>query len=192
MASGEATQSDLEHAKGLDTNTSSNPAVSNDPAKTIKIGSRSSKLALVQADTASSLLSKAHPDLSFPITTVMVRGDSDKTTPFLQFAQKTGGTDAAKNLWTEEMEIALCAGELDILVHSLKDMPMLLPDGCSLGSIVQREDPRDALLVKPGLPYKSLDDLPAGSIVGSSSTRRKALLKQKYPHLIAQECRGNM
>lgn len=192
MASGTDSGSGMEAAKGQDTNTSQNPAVSNDPSKTIKIGSRSSKLALVQANTVSDQLSKAHTGLSFPITTVMVRGDSDKTTPFLQFAGKTGGSDAAKNLWTEEMEIQLCAGELDMLVHSLKDLPMLLPDGCSLGAVVGREDPRDSLLVKPGLPYKSLDDLPAGSVVGSSSTRRKALLKQKYPHLIAQECRGNM
>ena len=167
--------------------------VSTDLTKNINLGSRSSKLALVQANQASSLLSAAHPGLSFPITTVMVRGDDDKTTPFLLMASKTGGgSDAAKNLWTEEMETQLCAGDLDILVHSLKDMPMLLPPGCMLGAIVERQDSSDALLVKPGLPYTSLDQLPAGSIVGTSSTRRKALLKRKHPHLTVQECRGNM
>ncbi|KAK2759087.1 hypothetical protein FQN54_003186 [Arachnomyces sp. PD_36] len=193
MASTEVGGNAPEHTQTPATNTPSNPASSNnDPAKTIKIGSRSSKLALVQADAASALLSKAHPDLTFPITTVMVAGDSDKTTPFLQFAGKTGGSDAAKNLWTEEMEIQMCAGGLDILVHSLKDLPMLLPEGCELGAVIEREDPRDSLLVKPGLPYKSLADLPHGAVVGSSSTRRKALLKKLYPHLVVQECRGNI
>lgn len=113
----------------------------------------------------------------------------DKTSPFLKFS---GPSDAAKNIWTEEMESKLCSGELDLLVHCLKDMPTNLPDGCILGAIVHREDPTDALVVKNGLPYKDLAELPSGSVIGTSSTRRKALLKYKYPQLVVQECRGNL
>jgi len=122
----------------------------------------------------------------------MVRGDADKTTPFLLMADQAGKPDAAKNLWTEEMELKLCAGELDILVHSLKDLPTMLPEGCILGAVVQRTDPTDALVVKASLSYKTLDDLPDGSVVGTSSTRRKAILKRLYPKLVVKECRGNM
>lgn len=153
------------------------------------IGTRNSKLALVQAERISKALSDLHPTTKFPWQVVSVRGDVDKTSPFLKFS---GPSDAAKNIWTEEMEAKLCSGELDLLAHCLKDMPTNLPDGCVLGAIVHREDPTDALVVKSGLDYKSLADLPAGSVIGTSSTRRKALLKYKYPHLIVEECRGNL
>lgn len=158
----------------------------------INIGTRNSRLALVQANFASDTLSSAHPDLTFPLNTVMVRGDADKVTPFLLMADQAGKPDAAKNLWTEEMELKLCAGELDILVHSLKDLPTMLPEGCILGAVMQRADPTDALVVKPTLPYKTLAEFPAGSVVGTSSTRRKAILKRHYPELVVKECRGNV
>ncbi|KAK5789142.1 hypothetical protein VI817_008266 [Penicillium citrinum] len=153
------------------------------------IGTRNSKLALVQAERVSKALSNIHPHIKFPWQDVSVRGDVDKTSPFLKFS---GPSDAAKNIWTEEMESKLCSGELDLLVHCLKDMPTNLPDGCILGAIVHREDPTDALVVKNGLPYKDLAELPSGSVIGTSSTRRKALLKYKYPQLVVQECRGNL
>lgn len=158
----------------------------------INIGTRNSRLALVQANHASDTLAAAHPHLTFPLNTVMVRGDADKATPFLLMAESAGKPDAAKNLWTEEMELKLCTGELDILVHSLKDLPTMLPEGCILGAVMQRQDPTDALVVKPTLPYKTLADLPDGSVVGTSSTRRKAILKRNYPKLIVRECRGNV
>ncbi|CAI7625012.1 unnamed protein product [Penicillium pancosmium] len=153
------------------------------------IGTRNSKLALVQAERISKALSDLHPTTKFPWQVVSVRGDVDKTSPFLKFS---GPSDAAKNIWTEEMEAKLCSGELDLLAHCLKDMPTNLPDGCVLGAIVHREDPTDALVVKSGLEYKNLADLPAGSVIGTSSTRRKALLKYKYPQLVVEECRGNL
>ncbi|KAE8152081.1 porphobilinogen deaminase, dipyromethane cofactor binding domain-containing protein [Aspergillus avenaceus] len=92
------------------------------------------------------------------------------------------------------MEAKLGAGELDLLVNCLKDMPTRLPGGCVLGAIVHREDPTDALVVKESLRgvYTDLSGLPAGSVVGTSSTRRKALLKYKYPQLVVEECRGNL
>ncbi|KAJ5897305.1 porphobilinogen deaminase [Penicillium tannophilum] len=155
------------------------------------IGTRNSKLALVQAERVSNALSSAHPQIKFPWQTISVSGDVDKTSPFLKFG---GPSDAAKNIWTEEMEAKLGAGELDLLVHCLKDMPTRLPDECVLGAIIHREDPTDALVIKESLRgrYTDLDQLPAGSVIGTSSTRRKALLRYKYPHLKVQECRGNI
>lgn len=157
----------------------------------LRLGTRNSKLALVQAEHVSKELTRAHPGVQFPWQTVVVRGDVDKSSPFLKFA---GPSDAAKNIWTEEMETKLCAGELDLLVHCLKDMPMRLPENCTLGAIVYREDPTDALVMKEGLrsQYTDLSQLPPGSVVGTSSTRRKALLRYRYPHLKVEECRGNL
>ena len=157
----------------------------------LRLGTRNSKLALVQAEHVSEELTHAHPGFQFPWQTVVVRGDADKTSPFLKFA---GPSDAAKNIWTEEMEAKLCTGELDLLVHCLKDMPTRLPDTCTLGAIVHREDPTDALVMKEGLQsqYTDLAQLPRGSVVGTSSTRRKALLRYRYPHLKIEECRGNL
>ncbi|KAJ5712898.1 uncharacterized protein N7483_010079 [Penicillium malachiteum] len=157
----------------------------------LTIGTRNSKLALVQAERVSSALNHAHPHIKFPWQTVSVSGDIDKTSPFLKFG---GPSDAAKNIWAEEMETKLSSGELDLLVHCLKDMPTRLPSGCVLGAIIHREDPRDALIIKASLrdQYTDLSQLPAGSVVGTSSTRRKALLRYKYPHLKIQECRGNI
>jgi hydroxymethylbilane synthase len=157
-----------------------------------RIGSRNSILALAQSKLVSSLLAAKHSNVSFPISTVMVQGDADKTTPFLKMTAGGVGSDAAKSLWTTELEDKLRAGELDILVHCLKDLPTLLPQGCLLGAVTKREDPSDAVLMKAGSPYKSLDDLPAGSVVGTSSIRRKALLKLSHPDLVVQECRGNV
>ncbi|KAK5998046.1 Porphobilinogen deaminase [Cladobotryum mycophilum] len=156
----------------------------------LNIGTRNSQLALVQAERVSHALTGVHPGVKFPWHTVVVRGDVDKTSPFLKFA---GPSDAAKNIWTEEMEAKLCAGELDLLVNCLKDMPTRLPEGCFLGAIVHRQDPTDALVVRSNLQqFKDLSELPSGSVIGTSSTRRKALLKYRYPHLVVQECRGNL
>jgi hydroxymethylbilane synthase len=88
-----------------------------------------------------------------------------------------------KALWTKELEVALKDGTVDMLVHSLKDVPTTLPSGCLLGAILEREDPADSLVVKQGKPWKSLDDLPDGSVVGTSSVRRVAQLKRKFPKL---------
>lgn len=155
------------------------------------IGTRNSRLALVQAEHVSQELARVNPGVQFPWRTVSVSGDVDKTSPFLKFG---GPSDAAKNIWTEEMEEKLRAGELDLLVNCLKDMPTRLPDGCMLGAIVNRQDPSDALVVKESLrqKYTDLSQLPAGSVVGTSSTRRKALLAYKFPDLVVQECRGNL
>ena len=88
-----------------------------------------------------------------------------------------------KALWTKELEIALKDKSVDMLVHSLKDVPTVLPDGCEIGAILEREDPVDSLVVKQGLPYKSLEELPDGSVVGTSSVRRVAQLRRLFTKL---------
>lgn len=86
-------------------------------------------------------------------------------------------------LWTKELEVELVAGNVDAIVHSLKDVPTEFPPGCELGAILEREDPSDALCVKAGLSYTSLDQFPDGSVIGTSSVRRVAQLRRKYPQL---------
>lgn len=83
-------------------------------------------------------------------------------------------------------------GGFDLIVHSLKDVPTTLKEGCEIACMLQREDPRDALVVKQGLPYLTLDDLPDGSVVGTGSVRRVAQLKRAYPKLLFEDMRGNL
>jgi len=199
--------------------TTSTSKMSNNPREFI-LGTRKSPLALVQANHVSALLSASHPTLSFPIQTVIVQGDIDKTTPFLQMESKISSdlsqsqttssnlptlnqqnikkiaSDAAKNIWLEEMENMLRKGELDILQHCLKDMPTTLPKDFILAAVMQRVDPTDAVVMPLGYTNENglegLDGLPDGAVIGTSSTRRKALLKRLWPGLDVKECRGNM
>ena len=86
-------------------------------------------------------------------------------------------------MWTKELEVALIEGAVDMLVHSYKDVPTVLPDGCEIAGVMERENPLDSLVVKKDLPYKSLEELPDGSVVGTSSVRRVAQLKRNFPKL---------
>ena len=122
----------------------------------------------------------------FPIQTMSTAGDANLRSPLYVI----GGEGRA--IWTKELEVALREGGVDAIVHSLKDVPTNLPDGLQLGAILEREDPRDALVVKEGLPYRSLEELPAGSVVGTSSVRRVALLRRNFPHLVFSDVRGNI
>lgn len=88
-----------------------------------------------------------------------------------------------KALWTKELEVVLKENLADMLVHSLKDVPTTLPEGCVIGAILEREDPVDSLVVRRGGTWKSLEELPAGSVVGTSSVRRVAQLKRNFPNL---------
>lgn len=88
-----------------------------------------------------------------------------------------------KSLWTKDLEVALQERRVDMLVHCLKDVPTTLPDGCIIGAILEREDPVDSLVVKAGEKWKSLEELPAGSVVGTSSVRRIAQLRRSFPQL---------
>ena len=99
-----------------------------------------------------------------------------------------------KSLFTKELEIALHQGDCHYVVHSLKDLPTTLPENMVIGAILEREDPRDAVVMKKSLSdkFKKLSDLPKGALIGSSSLRRQAQLKKKYPHLEIQSVRGNL
>ncbi|KAE8325344.1 porphobilinogen deaminase, dipyromethane cofactor binding domain-containing protein [Aspergillus sergii] len=154
------------------------------PQPPLRIGTRRSNLAMVQAEGIRDCLQKAAPDRSYEIEALRTLGDRDQLTALYNFG--------AKSLWTTELEEKLNAGELDVIVHCLKDMPTSLPDTCELAAIPPRDDPRDALIVKAGLPYTSLKSLPEGAVVGTSSVRRSAQLRRLYPHLRFANLRGNV
>ncbi|KAK6512129.1 porphobilinogen deaminase [Arthrobotrys musiformis] len=152
--------------------------------KVYRIGTRSSRLAMIQTNIVRDALIALNPTATFEITSMKTMGDKDKVTALHSFG--------AKSLWTLELEALLLEKEVDLIVHSLKDMPTVLPPGCIIGSILEREDPRDALIMKAGSPYKSLDDLPAGSVIGTSSVRRGAQILKRYPHVKLENARGNV
>lgn len=153
------------------------------------IGGRKSKLAVVQSTVVAETLAKAHDEYNFPVYAISTLGDQVLSKPLYSF----GG----KALWTKELETLLLEhveghDQLDMVVHSLKDMPTTLPEGCYLGAISKREDPRDALIMSSNLPYTTLDELPDGSVVGTSSIRRQAQLRKRYPKLVFESIRGNV
>lgn len=154
--------------------------------QTFHVGTRRSILARKQADEVVKALREAWPEHNFEIHAMSTTGDNNQKTALHKFNEKA--------LWTQELEVLLEDGSLDLIVHSLKDMPTQLPVGLSLGCVTQREDARDALVLKPGLvdKVKNLKDLPAGAVVGTSSLRRTAQLKRFYPQLQFQDVRGNI
>jgi len=145
------------------------------------IASRESRLALWQAEHVRTRLQELYPHSSVEILGMTTRGDQilDRT------LSKVGG----KGLFVKELEVAMQNGEADLAVHSLKDVPMELPSGFELAAILEREDPRDAFVSND---YASLEALPAGAVVGTSSLRRQALLAARYPQLRVQPLRGNL
>lgn len=157
-------------------------------ANVINVGTRKSLLALAQTDIVVAALKAHFPEYTFAIHGMTTTGDRDQNTALYNF----GG----KGLWTSQLEERLVNRELDIVVHSLKDMPTVLPEGCVLGCITSREDPRDTLVVKKALVekhgWKCLADLPEGSVIGTSSVRRIAQLVRRYPHLKFKDHRGNI
>ncbi|CAG8544603.1 136_t:CDS:2 [Paraglomus occultum] len=148
------------------------------------IGSRKSQLALVQTQQVHDALVAAYPSLTFSITSMTTVGDHILNQPLFQIGERS--------LFTKELEIALQNKVVDLVVHSLKDLPTRLPDGMTIGAILTRENPKDALVIKKGLTAKSLEDLPKGSVVGTSSVRRIAQLKKAFPDLEFQNVRGNL
>ncbi|KNG47810.1 porphobilinogen deaminase [Stemphylium lycopersici] len=155
----------------------------------VNIGTRNSVLAQIQARSVEKTLKEAYPHRTYNICPVVVQGDRDKITPLQQLSQG----ENAKSLWTGELESMLESGDLDIIVHCLKDMPTQLPDHLEIGAILEREDPRDALLISPRLPKETtLATLPQGATIGTSSVRRAATLRKLYPHLKFADLRGNV
>jgi hydroxymethylbilane synthase len=150
-------------------------------SREIRIATRKSALALWQAEYVKARLEQAHPGLKVSLVPMVSRGDKLLDAPLA----KIGG----KGLFVKELETALLENQADIAVHSMKDVPMDFPEGLGLYCICEREDPRDAFVSNT---YDSLDALPAGSVVGTSSLRRQAQLLARRPDLKIQFLRGNV
>lgn len=153
------------------------------PSRPLKIGTRGSALALAQAHETRARLMAAHdlPAEAFEIVVIKTTGDRVTDRPL----KDIGG----KGLFTREIEDALSASQIDIAVHSMKDMPTVQPDGLIIDCLLPREDVRDAF-VSPH--HGSIADLPQGAVVGSSSLRRRAQLAYRRPDLKLVEFRGNV
>ena len=147
----------------------------------IRIATRKSALALWQAEFVKASLELAHPGLSVSLVPMVSRGDKLLDSPL----SKIGG----KGLFVKELETALLENEADIAVHSMKDVPMDFPAGLGLYCICEREEPRDAFVSNT---FASLDELPAGAVVGTSSLRRQAQLLALRPDLKIHFLRGNV
>lgn len=146
------------------------------------VGTRGSNLALVQTNWVVEQLKKNNPDIEFEIKIIKTKGDLIKDLPL----DKIGD----KGLFVKEIEKSLLDKEIDMAVHSMKDMPSYLPEGLKFAHSPKREDPRDALIFKEG--YKSLDDLPQGARIGTGSKRRKYQLLKHRPDLEIVPIRGNI
>lgn len=147
----------------------------------IRIATRKSALALWQAEYVKARLEQAHPGIEVTLVPMVSRGDKLLDSPL----SKIGG----KGLFVKELETALLENEADIAVHSMKDVPMDFPEGLNLFCICEREDPRDAFVSNR---YASLDALPQGAIVGTSSLRRQTQLLALRPDLVIHFLRGNV
>ena len=152
-------------------------------SRPLVIGSRGSKLALWQAEQTRKSLQALNPQLDVHIEIIKTTGDV-KNDPL----SVIGG----KGVFTKELEDALLDGRIDIAVHSLKDLPTILPDRLSIAAICRREDARDALVLRTGLQNGSLLHLPQGAVVGTSSPRRLAQLKALRRDVVVKDLRGNV
>ena len=150
------------------------------PTKLV-IASRESRLALWQAEHVRAALQKYYPACDVSILGMTTRGD--------QILDRSLAKVGGKGLFVKELEVALAEGRADLAVHSLKDVPMELPEGYALSAILEREDARDAFVSND---YADLASLPSGAVVGTSSLRREASLRARFPHLVIQPLRGNL
>jgi uroporphyrinogen III methyltransferase/synthase len=149
--------------------------------KTIKIGTRKSLLALVQTDIVKNKIKEAFPDINVEIVKIDTKGD--------QLLDRSLASFGGKGVFTRELEEQLLSGQIDIAVHSAKDMPNEFPEGLGIGAILDRADPRDVFATTTGL---SLKDLKPGSVVGTSSLRRELQIKAINPHVTIKVLRGNV
>src|SRR5689334_21915705 len=147
------------------------------------IGSRGSRLALWQAEKTKDGLLELNPGFEIHIEIIKTTGDV-KSDPFSMI----GG----KGVFTKELEEALLDKRIDVAVHSLKDLPTIVPDGLAISAICEREDPRDALVLRKYSEIRSLHELPAEAVVGTSSQRRLSQLKALRGDLVVKDLRGNV
>ena len=151
-------------------------------SRTLRIGTRRSPLALWQAHHVKSLLEGHHAGLTCELVKIVTQGDRLRDVSLSRF----GG----KGLFVKEIESALLGGEVDLAVHSMKDMPSDLPAGLTLAVVPPREDPRDAFIARP--PHRGVEDLPPGSCIGTSSLRRASQLRHFRTDLETAPARGNV
>lgn len=147
----------------------------------LRLATRESRLALWQANHVADLLKAQYPDCAVGLVGMTTLGDQIQDRPLSEI----GG----KGLFTKELELALLDGRAELAVHSLKDMPMELPDGFELACVLARADPRDAFVSNR---FAELAQMPAGANVGTSSLRRAAQLREQFPELRIEPLRGNL
>ena len=150
-------------------------------SKTVRIATRKSKLAMWQAEHIQARLASLYPELTIELVPMSTRGDIILDTPLA----KIGG----KGLFVKELEAAMLEGRADLAVHSMKDLPVEFPPGLELHTICESEDPRDGFVSNH---YQSLNELPEGAVVGTCSLRRRCQVKERFPHLIINDLRGNV
>ena len=148
---------------------------------TIKIGTRASKLAIAQAQWVKSRITENYPDITVNVITITTKGD--------RIINKPLSTIGGKGLFVKEIETSLMKGDIDVAVHSLKDVPAELPDALCIGIFPEREDPHDVMLSKDNIQLK---DLPKGSCIGTSSLRRAAQILHHRSDLKIVPLRGNL
>ncbi len=149
--------------------------------KTLILGTRGSRLALIQTEKVRSMLLRAIPGIGITIKVIKTEGDSDLSTPLSSF----GGRGA----FVRSIEHSLLRKDIDAAVHSLKDLPSQLPEGLVLGSVPERKDPRDALVSSNG---HTLETLPTGSVIATGSERRRVQISEKRPDFRFVDIRGNV
>lgn len=147
----------------------------------IRIGTRGSRLALIQAEMVRNALKEHHPGLEAELVIIKTRGDAEQNAPLFKIGDK--------GLFIKEIEDALIKEEIDMAVHSLKDLPADLPAELCLAAVLEREDPRDVLISRE---QRALDMLAPGSVVGTSSLRRRAQLQRRFPGFVFTDMRGNV
>uniref|UniRef100_K7GA02 Porphobilinogen deaminase n=1 Tax=Pelodiscus sinensis TaxID=13735 RepID=K7GA02_PELSI len=154
-------------------------------ATALQLGGKKEELARIQTDSVVEMLRKRYLNLHFEIVAMSTTGDKILDTALSKIGEKS--------LFTKELENALERNEVDLVVHSLKDLPTLLPPGFTIGAICKRENPHDAVVFHPKNYGKTLNSLPEKSVVGTSSLRRAAQLKRRFPQLEFRHFRrGNL
>lgn len=149
--------------------------------KMIRIGTRDSRLAMWQAEYVKNVLASLNPNVTFTLVPMKTKGDKILDIPLPKIGDK--------GLFTKELEQGLLCSEIDMAVHSLKDLPTELPEGLEIAAFCQREEPRDVFLSTDGI---RLEQLPPGSVIGTSSLRRKAQLQNYRPDFVFEDLRGNL
>ncbi|MDJ1183219.1 hydroxymethylbilane synthase [Roseofilum casamattae] len=151
---------------------------------TVRLGSRKSQLAMVQSEWVKAELEARHGDRAFEIHELSTKGDKILDVPLAKIGDK--------GLFTKELEDAMLRNDTDMAVHSLKDLPTNLPEGLMLGCVTERENPADALVIGSKYSGNTLETLPDGAVIGTSSLRRLAQLRHHFPKLAFKDVRGNL